>query len=452
MKRIALGYLQEWLVGYKRLPLVIRGARQVGKTWLVRELANSMGKKLVELNIERRPEIVAAFAINDPKIILKQLENEFDILIDPETSILFIDEIQAAPELIAKLRWFAEDMPELPVIAAGSLLEFVLGTYPMSMPVGRITYLFLEPLSFEEFLLAQGKEILLEQIKKFNWKENIFELTHNKLMKLFNEYIIIGGMPAAIEAWISTESLTAVSSVHRNILQTYRDDFPKYSARMPAEYLNEVLAAVPQSLGKKFVYSDVNRSVRHTVIKDALDLLVKARLVHKVQGTAANGVPLGGELLHHYTKIIMLDVGLCSAALNLSLADLKSVEDLDLINKGGIAEQVVGQLLRTIDPFFMAPELYYWISTDKFASAEIDYVLQHGPNVIPIEVKAGTTGTLKSLHRFMLLKERNLAVRINSAQPQISQVDVKDTLGNPVKYELRSIPFYLIGELHRLLD
>lgn len=148
----------------------------------------------------------------------------------------------------------------------------------------------------------------------------------------------------------------------------------------------------------------------------------------------------------------MLDVGLCSAALNLSLANLESIEDLDLINKGGIAEQVVGQLLRTIDPFFMKPELYYWISTEKFASAEIDYVIQHGTKVIPIEVKAGTTGTLKSLHRFMLLKERSLAVRINSAQPLISNVDVKDTLGNPVKYELRSIPFYLIGELHRLLD
>ena len=155
--------------------------------------------------------------------------------------------------------------------------------------------------------------------------------------------------------------------------------------------------------------------------------------------------------MHNYIKIILLDVGLCSEALKLSLADLQTIKELDMINKGGIAEQIVGQLLHTIDPFFMEPELYYWISTEKFASAEIDYVIQHGTAIIPIEVKAGTAGTLKSLHRFMFLKERSLAVRINSDLPQISEVDVKDTLGNPIRYELRSIPFYLIGELHRLL-
>lgn len=215
---------------------------------------------------------------------------------------------------------------------------------------------------------------------------------------------------------------------------------------------NDVLQEIPQSLGQKFVYSEVSREIRHNIIKDPLGLLTKARVCHKVQATAANGVPVGAELLRQYTKIIMLDVGLCSSALNLSLTDLDSVEELDLINKGGIAEQVAGQLLRTIDPFFMQPELYYWVSTEKYASAEVDYIIQHRTKLVPIEVKAGTTGTLKSLHRFMLLKERSLAVRINSNLPRIYEVDVKDTLGNPVKYELRSIPFYLIGELHRLLD
>lgn len=452
MKRKALQYLQEWLVGYRRLPLVIRGARQVGKTWLVRELAQVTGKQLVEINLERQPGIVAAFEINDPKIILNRLRNEFSMDINPETSILFIDEIQAAPELFAKLRWFAEDMPELPVIAAGSLLEFVLGVYKMSMPVGRITYMYLEPLSFEEFLLAQNRDILVEQIKEFSWHKGIYESTHTKLIKLFKEYIIVGGMPAAVQAWINTETLKEVSRVHRNILQTYQDDFPKYSERMSATYLNDVLRAVPQNLGKKFVYSQVNRDVRHTLIKEALELLIKARLCHKVQASAANGVPLGGEILHHYMKVILLDVGMCSASLNLSLADLQSVNELDLINKGGIAEQVVGQLLRTIEPFFVQPELYYWLSTEKHASAEVDYVIQHGTNVIPIEVKAGTTGTLKSLHSYMYHKKRNLAVRINSALPQVTEVNMKDTLGNPVQYQLRSIPFYLIGEIHRLLD
>lgn len=452
MKRIALSYLQKWLIKDRRLPLVIRGARQVGKTWLVRELAQVSDKKLIEINLERQPELISAFAINDPKEIIKQLTSKMKTAVEPSNCILFIDEIQAAPEIFAKLRWFAEDMPELPVIAAGSLLEFVLGTYKMSMPVGRVTFMYLEPLSFEEFLLAQEKNMLIAQIKDFTWGKNIYELTHNQLMKYFKEYLIVGGMPDAVASWIKNESLLEVGSIHRDILEAYRNDFPKYNNRMPAEYLNKVLQIVPQSLGKKFVYSEVSREIPHASLKNALELLTKARLCHKVQATAANGVPLGAELLHHYTKVIMLDVGLSSAALKLSLADLQSMNELDLINKGGIAEQVAGQLLRTIDPFFEAPELYYWISTDKFASAEVDYVIQHGMKVIPIEVKAGTTGTLKSLHRFMLLKERSLAVRINSAIPQISNVDVKDTLGNPVKYELRSIPFYLIGEMHRLLD
>jgi len=333
----------------------MRGARQVGKTWLVRELAEVTGKQLIEINLERQPEVAEAFASNDPKDILHHLQAMLEVDIQPELSILFIDEIQAAPELFAKLRWFAEEMPELPVVTAGSLLEFVLGKYKMSMPVGRITYMYLEPLSFEEFLLAHGRINLVAQLKEFNWDKTIPALTHANLMKLFKEYVIVGGMPAAVQSWVDAKSLPKVSRIHSDILQTYRDDFHKYNERIPAKYLDEVLKAVPQTLGEKFVYSHVNRDVSHTLIKESLELLTQARACLKVQGTSANGVPLGGELLHQYFKMILLDVGLCSAALKLSLTDLQSVEELDLVNKGGIAEQVVGQLLRTIDPFFIPP-------------------------------------------------------------------------------------------------
>jgi len=451
MKRTALRYLQEWLIDDKRLPLVLRGACQVGKTWLVEHFAQVTGKQLIEVNIERQPKLIASFRSNDPKKIITSLANNLEISIDPKNAILFIDEIQAAPDLFAKLRWFAEDMPELPVIAAGSLLEFILGKYPMSMPVGRITYMFLEPRSFEEFLLAQGRVALVSQIKNFNWNEEISEMKHEKLTKLFIEYIIVGGMPAAVQSWIDKKSPPDVSRIHTSILQTYRDYFKKYSGHLPTEYFNEVLTAVPSSLGKKFVYSQVNRTISHTIIKEVLELLIEARLSHKVQATASNGIPLGAEKLPLYTKIILLDVGLSSADLGLSLADLQSFDELDLINKGGIAEQIVGKFLRAIEPFYKKPELYYWVSTDKYASAEVDYVIQHGTKVIPIEVKAGTAGSLKSLHRFMFLKELSLAVRINLTPTQLSEVNVKDAFGNTIQYQLRSIPFYLIGELHRLL-
>lgn len=452
MHRTCLAFLQNWLSSDTRKPLVIRGARQVGKTWIVRHFAKSQGKKLLEINLEKHPKLVSSFSSNEPAVILERLQADFETTIDPSKCILFIDEIQAAPELFPKLRWFAEDMPELPVIAAGSLLECILGKQEFSMPVGRISYMYLEPLSFEEFLVAQEHSELVAHIKGFSWKNGISEYTHDKLNTLLKEYIIVGGMPAAVHSWSKKRSIAEVGQIHNDILHTYRDDFGKYGSKILPARLQEVMTAVPRRLGEKFVYSHVNPNVRIPVIKEALELLCQAKVCHRITASSSNGVPLAAEALSHYIKVILLDVGLSSADLGLSLAELGAINELDLINKGGVAEQVVGQLLRTIDPMYQEPALYYWLSTDPNSSAEIDYVIQHGSKVVPIEVKAGTTGTLKSLHRFMGLKRLSLAVRINSAPPLISEAHLKDTQGNPVEYQLRSIPFYLIGELHRLLS
>lgn len=452
MQRTALDYLKKWVVSSDRKPLVIRGARQVGKTWLVRHLAQETGKKLIEINLEKHPKLAASFASNEPTEILKRLRFDLEVAIDPPNCLLFIDEIQAAPELFPKLRWFAEDMPELAVIAAGSLLEFVLSDHEFSMPVGRISYMYLEPLSFEEFLLAEKRSELVAQIKEFTWKEQISAFTHEKLMSFFKEYIIVGGMPAAVHSWSLKHDLSDIGRIHNDILHTYRDDFGKYSRKIPPQTLQELMTAVPLRLGEKFVYSSVNPNVRIPVIKEALDLLCKAKVCHKIIASSSNGVPLGAELLSQYLKVILLDVGLSSSDLGLMLSELTSIQEIDLINKGGIAEQVAGQLLRTIGPFYQEPLLYYWINPCKDSSAEIDYVIQHGSKVVPIEVKAGATGKLKSLHRFMHLKNLSIGVRINSALPSKNDLQLKDTQGNPVHYELRSIPFYLIGELPRLLQ
>lgn len=451
MDRTCLSFLQKWLSSDTRKPLVIRGARQVGKTWIVRHFAKQAGKKLIELNLEKHPKLASAFSSNEPTVILQRLRADFETSIDPSKCILFIDEIQAVPELFPKLRWFAEDMPELPVIAAGSLLEFVLGKQEFSMPVGRISYMYLEPFSFEEFLLALERPELIAQIKEFNWKNGISDFTHEKLINLFKEYMIVGGMPAAVHSWSNKHNISDVSQIHHDIFHTYRDDFGKYSGRIPPQRLNEVMTSVPHCLGQKFVYSRVNPHVRIPIIKEALELLCQAKVCHTIPASSSNGVPLAAELLN-YIKVILLDVGLSSADLGLSLSELASIKELDLINKGGIAEQVVGQLLRTIGPVYQEPALYYWLNTDKYSSAEIDYVIQHGSKVVPIEVKAGTSGTLKSLHRFMNLKGLPLAVRINSSPPSLSDIHLKDTQGIPVQYKLQSIPFYLIGELHRLLE
>jgi predicted AAA+ superfamily ATPase len=452
MKRIALSFLNSWLKNPDRKPLVIRGTRQVGKTWLVRQLAHEHNLNLIELNFEKRTGLPSLFTSNEPKDILIKISSLLSSKpIDPSNSLLFFDEIQAYPELLAKLRWFAEDMPDLPVIAAGSLLEFVLDDHTFSMPVGRINYMYLEPLSFEEFLLANNQTGLVNYMKSYKLSASIPAAIHEKLMELFKEFIIIGGMPAAVHSWTTKQSLHDVHSIHNDLLTSYRDDFSRYGGRMNKDILDDVMQAIPKKLGEKFVYSKVNPSVQGVTIKKALELLSKARVCTKVKGTIANGVPLGAEIQDKYLKVILVDVGLCSTSLGLSLDQLSAITEVDLINSGGIAEQVTGQLLRTLNPFYIEPALYYW-QRESGGSAEIDYVIQHQSYIIPIEVKAGSTGGLKSLHVFMALKKLSVAVRINSDLPSKTPVSVKDHEGKLVQYELLSLPFYLLGELHRLLS
>lgn len=451
MERHRLSDLIQWIKRKNRKPLVIRGARQVGKTWLVRALAKATQKELVEINFEYQPEIIGLFNSNNPHEILLELSAHFGFKIHFETHILFLDEIQVAPNLLAKLRWFAELMPELPVLAAGSLLEFVLADHQFSMPVGRINYMHVEPLSFVEFLLAQNKTELVSYLYHFHWGKSIPKVTHDQCLKLFREYLLVGGLPEAIKNWIDERSFQELHQIQRELLATYRDDFSKYSGRLPQQRLEETMQAIPRQLGNKFVYSNVNPDAQSSSIKLALDLISKAKLAYRVDCTAANGIPLGAELNTKHFKIILLDVGLVSNMLGLNLNHLSSIEELTLINKGALAEQVVGQMLRTLEPYYTEPALYYWQRLENNAQSEVDYIIQHGQTIIPVEVKAGTTGSLKSLHYFMHQKKLSTAVRINSDLPSRVSVAHKSTSGEPVSFTLLSIPFYLVEQLPRLL-
>jgi len=444
--------LCSWLTNPQRKPLIIRGARQVGKTWLVRYLASANNKQLIELNFERNPHLLDLFYSNDPQKILLAIEAAFSISIDPEHSILFLDEIQVAPHLLAKLRWFAEKMPNLPVIAAGSLLEFVLAEHTFSMPVGRISYLHLEPLSFQEFLLATGHNKLDDFLKNYQLQDTIPQVLHEKLWELMREYIIVGGMPAVVTNWLEHRSLNQISQIQYELLATYRDDFAKYRGKIDPARLEETLNAIPRLIGKKFKYAAVNPQLQAISIKKDLELLCKARLCYKVQSSAANGIPLASEINNKNFKIILLDIGLVSSLLDLSLVDILKIKDLQLINQGSITEQLVGQLLRSIRPSFQEPSLYYWLREQTGSAAEIDYLIQHKNKIIPIEVKAGNTGTLRSLHLFMELKTYHQAVRINADLPSLTTVQTKLHNGQEVHYELLSIPLYLTEQLHRLLN
>lgn len=451
MQRAILEYLKNWLHSTERKPLVLRGARQVGKTWVVRKLAEKENKSLIELNFEKKPQLLSLFESNQPQHILLNLEVFLNQKIIPEESVLFLDEIQVVPEILSKLRWFMEEMPDLPVIAAGSLLEFVLADHAFSMPVGRITYAHLEPLSFEEFLVASKQTTLYHFLTNYKLGNNIPDIIHHQLMEFMQEYSIIGGMPAVLANWIENKNLLQTQQIQHDLLATYRDDFAKYAGKLTINRLDEVLLAVPRMLAEKFSYSRVNNQVQSASLKQALNLLLKARLCHKVESCYANGIPLGAEIRDNFFKLIFLDVGLACALLGLGFQQIKSAQDLNLVNQGGVSEQLVGQLLRTINPFYVEPTLYYWTRDLKGSEAEVDYIIQHANQVIPLEVKSGNTGILKSLHLFMQLKQLPLAVRINSASPLVTNINTKIHDGTTVQYQLISLPIYLLGQLHRLL-
>ncbi|MCL5260441.1 MAG: ATP-binding protein [Gammaproteobacteria bacterium] len=443
--------LCDWYKAKDRKPIILRGARQVGKTWLVRNLATKLNLDLLELNFERNIKLKTIFKDNDPQKTLLRLESFFNKNINVGQSLLFLDEIQSAPELLSKLRWFAEEKPELAIIATGSLLDFALEEYKFSMPVGRISYMYLEPVSFEEFLLAQNQHKLCELLASFELKDEIPEVIHERLWQLLRDYVFVGGMPSAINNWIEKKSFISVGEIQQNILQAFRDDFSKYAKRISTERLDEVFRAVPNLLGKKFKYSSVNRDVRFESLKNALNLLCKARICHKVFFSNANGIPLDAGIKENIFKVIFLDTGLASAALGLSFNETYSFDEFKLSNEGRIAEQLIGQLLRTISPYYIDSKLHYWINEKTGAESEIDYLIQQNTEIIPIEVKSGTTGTLRSLHQFMEIKNLKIALRLNADYPSITDVKVKNHAGKLIEYKLISLPLYLIEQINRIL-
>jgi predicted AAA+ superfamily ATPase len=450
MIRFASARLDNWLAEKNRKPLVIRGARQVGKTWIVRNLSKRHNLKLIELNFERNPTFADLFTSNNPKEILKNLESEFETSIDPDSSLLFLDEIQAAPEMFARLSWFKEDYENLPLIAAGSLLEFALSEYQYSMPVGRITYFFLEPFSFFEFLLATGNEFLLKKLETFSLNEILPESIHEKCLELYHDYCLVGGMPESLQKWIDTNNFNDCLKIQQDLLSTFRDDFYKYGGQFDPGLLFKIFISVSKQLGNKFVYNRVDPLAKSLLIKKSLSMLSQARVFTKIMHTSGNGLPLGAESNEKFFKMLLIDIGLVSAQLGLSQMPQSKADRMLFINKGGLAEQFVGQQLRSSQSPLTDPGLFYWQRTGG-RQGEIDYIIQNRNCVVPVEIKSGTAGSMKSLHQFMADKNLDLAVRFNANLPSIEQINVKTTQGDPISYILLSVPLYLAQQAFDLL-
>lgn len=451
VERVFSKELEVWLDRPRRKPVVLRGARQVGKTWLARDLAARRKRELVELNFERDPGLARHFAASDPRVVLSELSLVLGREVRPSQSLLFLDEIQAAPQLFGKLRWFGEELPELPVVAAGSLLELYLGELEHGVPVGRLSYLHVEPLDFAEFLRAHGQERLLTALLDCSHARPPSPAAHEQATAWLHRYSMVGGMPAVVAADVEGTSPSEIRRQQRDLVATFRDDFTRYGGRMDRSVLDGALLAVAASLGQKFVYTRAADGVKRHQAKRALELLAAAKVCHIVRYTAANGVPLGGQTKDSFRKAILLDLGLLHALLGTpAVAKFPERADLAPDVRGRVADQLVGQALRSCgERTGTGPELYYW-QREGGRPGEIDYVVELGGRVVPVELKAGASGAMKSLHQFMHDKRLELAVRIDTNPPTTTTIDVLTTQSNPVRYRLVSIPGYLAFRLPEL--
>jgi predicted AAA+ superfamily ATPase len=449
MYRKALDYLIEWKGRESRKPMVIRGARQVGKSYLVRLLAERAFKDLFEVNLETQPDAASLFA-DDPRRSLSLLEARYGKPIRPGETLLFLDEIQAAPEVFAKLRYLHEQVPELHVVAAGSLLEFVLEDHAISMPVGRIEYLHLGPMTFEEYLLALGRDKLAEFVKSYALGTDIPDAIHSELLALVRQFLVVGGMPGAVAAFVNSQSWRECDAVKQSILDTYRDDFAKYGRRIDPRRLRKVFDKIPLLVGSKFKYTHVDREERSRDLGPALWALCLARVAHRVRHSACNGMPLGAEADDLNFKVLFLDVGLLCRACGLSMDAVHQPTDVMLVNQGAVCEQFVGQHLLQAGEFYEEPELHYWLRQSPGSVAEVDYVISDGPQVIPVEVKAGKTGTLRSLHSFLHHKRREFGVRFNTDKPSFLDRVPNLLSEGQTGFRLLSLPLYMVNEVKRL--
>ena len=451
MNRIALDDLKDWMRRPHRKPLVLRGARQVGKTFLIRQFGHACFQNMIEINLEKHPDLASLFASKDPARMITLLELQTGQIITPGTTLLFIDEIQAAPKVIETLRYFLEEKPDLHIIAAGSLLEFALEAPTFAVPVGRIEYMYLGPLTFDEYLLAKGEDRLVTYLRTFDFQEPVPPPLHDKLIMLVKEFMIVGGMPASIRAFTDTQSLRHVEAEKQSILETFMDDFGKYAGKDDPGRLRKVFTRIPLLVGQRHKYANIDRQDQARNLAHALTLLCRALVISRIHHTSGNGIPLRAEIDETVFKPLFLDVGLLCSACGLNLLDVDLATDLMQVNQGSICEQLVGQHLLYNQPSFIKPELFFWMREQRSSNAEVDYLISHGTRIIPIEVKAGKTGTLKSLQVFLATKGYPMGVRINTMPPTRHTANYAISGKTEQTFELISIPFYLLGQLPRLL-
>ncbi len=398
-KRIIDLHLDKWKNDRFRKPLILRGARQVGKTYAVRRLGQEF-ESFVEVNFEKLREAVLLFEKDlSPEKLILDLSLLLKTPIIPGKTLLFFDEVQEAPRAILALRYFFEEMPALHLIAAGSLLEFAIEK--VGVPVGRISMLYMYPLSFMEYLVASGNQLIAHKILNHPHNSSMEEPIHSRILDFVGEYLSIGGMPEAVTRWIQTKDPALSLDVLHQIAATYRQDFEKYARKAQVKYLEQLFRQIPHMIGQEFTYSEVHGDYRKRELAPALELLERANIVHVVRYASGQGIPIGAEVDFDIFKVIYLDVALCQVILgaDISIWFLRPLEGFE--NRGEIAEAFVAQELLCYSSPMIKAELNFWKRKEKNSSAEVDYLIQRREQILPIEVKSGHGTTLRSLRLFL---------------------------------------------------
>ncbi len=427
--------LIEWKNKTSRKPLLVRGARQVGKSSTVRNLGRTF-EYFIEVDFISNKSIHRLFEDDiNPSRIYEELSLIYNTPIVPNKTLVFFDEIQSCIPAINSLRYFYEKTPDIHLIAAGSLLEFALKELP-SFGVGRIRSIYLYPFSFSEFLSGFKERGLVELLEKFEIDKPLSETLHTKLKQYLIRFITIGGMPEVVASYTSGKSLIECQEVLEELTNSFYDDFAKYKSRVPSKRLREVFSSVIMQTGSKFVLSQIESQSNYLQLKESLELLEQAGIIFPVVHSSSNGIPLGAQTNIKFRKYLIFDTGIYQRFLNLDLSELLLNTEISLVNKGAIAELYAGLELIKAKPDNQAPSLYYWQREKKGSQAEVDYVIELGDKIIPIEVKSGIKGKMQSLRIF--LEEKGSKFGVRTSLENFSWIQ-----------KIRIIPLYAIGKIFK---
>jgi predicted AAA+ superfamily ATPase len=421
--------------------LILRGARQVGKTTVVRQFSDEF-RHFIYLNLELPADRKPFESFSDFDNLLQSiffLNNK--TLPERGSTLVFIDEIQEVPEAVQMLRYFFEQAPDIPVIAAGSMLESLFDPQ-VSFPVGRVEYMVIHPVSFPEFLNAIGEQTAYEQMKVFPVKN----FAHEKLLSLFRTYCLIGGMPEIVSHYAANKDLSALRSIYESLLVSYIDDVEKYAqSKSQTEHIRLAIRASFAEAGKRIKFQHFGHSsYKSREMGEALRALEKALLIHLVYPQTNAVLPLLPDQ-GKSPRLHVLDTGMMNFYAGLQ-QDILGTEDLYEVYQGKVIEHIVGQELLA-KQFSALHGLTFWVKEKTTSSAEVDYLYRYKEKLVPIEVKSGSSGKLKSLAIFMDMTNHNLAVRVFAGA--LSIIPITTPGGKKVK--LLNLPYYLISEIDQYL-